>query len=241
MDSRRRHGPWGLLVLVAAAFAAAGCGSGGVRPNDPSHAALPPYPADADPCAAYCLVWVPPVYRDVPKLCPCPGHTVKETIPEQKVVFEEVCKPGCYETREIPDRCRHSAIVQVSPSREEWLPVSCPGGCPCEPGQGNCWKRVVLPPEYKVCETTQTEKGVQYCAFTPPEREVVAKTVRCDVTHTRYVPADYSVTYVKELVTAGHYEWQVRYDCAEPMLPPIKKVCVPKTGCGCVPCGSCAK
>ena len=229
---RRSHRPWGLLALVAAAFTVAGCcGSGGTSHRscgDPG--ALPPFPVDADPCAAYCLVWVPPVYRDVPTYCPKPGCEVTERVPMEKVVFEEVCKPGCYTPHQTPDRCRRNAIVQVGPSREEWVQVSCPGGACCDPGRGDCWKRIVHPPEYKVCETCETEKGISYCTYCPPEREVVAKTVRCDIERTRYIPADLEIVWKKECMVPGHYEWQVRYDCTDAALPAPKRTCVPMCG-----------
>jgi hypothetical protein len=234
--NRRTGARWGaLLVLVSASLASAACGSASIASKPAG--AIPPFPADADPCAAYCLVWVPPVYRDVPEVIPGCGKCVDVTLPATKVVYEEVCKPGCYQTRQIPDRCRHNAIVQVSPPHEEWVPVACgaTGPCGCSDAE-TCWKRVVIPGDYKVCETVETEKGIQYCAFTPPEREVVAKTVRCDVKHSQYVPAEAKVCWHKECIVPGHYEWKVRYDCATPMMPPLKTTCVPCSGCGCVPC-----
>src|SRR5947207_14292415 len=41
----------------------------------------PPYPDDPDPCAAYCLCWVPPTCRDVPRLvCCCPEQCRTEKV-----------------------------------------------------------------------------------------------------------------------------------------------------------------
>lgn len=201
------------LVLAAASLASAACSSG--PSSGSSSSGKPPFPADADPAAAYCLVYVPPVYRDVPCLVPCrDGRVCKESVKAEKVVFEEVCEPGCYEDRKVPDRCRKTAIVEACPARDEWRPVSCGGGCSAP--NGDCWKRVVVPPRYQICEATETEKGFTYCAFTPPQYGVVARTTTVDEPRYHYDPAEYRVEWKKELFTPGHYEWQRRYDCTDP-------------------------
>src|SRR6187397_2261779 len=97
---------WAVALGGVAALATAGCSSG---------RAPAPYPTDPDPCASYCLKWVPPVYRPTAKLTPSCGKTVTCKVPVQKVEFCEVCRPGRYEQRCVADQCRRYGAVQVEP------------------------------------------------------------------------------------------------------------------------------
>ena len=214
----------GLTIFLGAAalLATAGCAS--------SKGPRPPFPSDPDACAAYCLKWVEPVYRDVPVVSgPC-GKCVTQKVRVERVEFDEVVKPGCYETRRTPDRCRQFGAVEVEPARDEWVRVACNDPCGCGVNK-DCYKPVRIPPKYKWCEKTETEKGIAYCAFTPPEYAIVPRTVTKCETVERYVPADPKVTYRKELFEPGHWVWEKRYDC--PSCE--KKACPPRPNCA--PCG----
>jgi hypothetical protein len=228
-----------LAVLTAGtALLFTACASGDHRPP------RPPFPVEDDPCASYCLVWVPPVYRDVPCVEPGCGKWRTEKVMKEKLDFIEVCKPGKYTQHCVPDQCRHENFVQVTPAKDEWKKVCCP--CSCE----ECWQKVKIPPKYKVCKKCETDQGFTYCSFCPPEYDVVpCKTRVCEEKQV-YCPAVPKVTYRKEVYAPGHWEWQKRYDCVVPKTCPEKKLCVspavecptcpepapmapPKKTCGC--------
>jgi len=203
------------VLAGVVALATAGCSSGSGRP---------PFPADPDPCASYCLVWVPPVYRQTPKICPCPGKTVTEKVPVQKVCFQEVCTPGQCIERCIPDQCRRYGAVEVEPGRTEWVRVQCTDPCTCCTQE--CWKPVHIPPKYKWCEKCETERGYVYCEQLPPEYDVVAHTVTACEDVCRYVPGEVKVEMVNELYSPGHWAWEKRYDCR-----PCRSDCPPGIDC----------
>ena len=205
-------------VAIAGAFFATGCSS--------TH--IPAFPSDPDPCASYCLVWVPPVYTQVPHVVvEKPSGTAPKTICYDKVSFKECVKPGMYIQKCVPDECRAYGIVEATPAREEWKPVKCKDGCGC--GLDNCFKRVHVPASYDWCEKKETEKGFEYCAFTPPEYTIVESKQRCMETTRKYVPPQYRIDYCQELYAPGHYEWQASY-CAEPTRCE-RAVCAPCTSC----------
>lgn len=217
------HGSRFAAALGAAlALFAAGCSS----------RAPAPFPADPDPCAAYCPKWVPPVYRSVPKLCVGPSKTCVENVTVKRVEFCETCKPGVCETRCVPDQCRQYGAVEVEPARNEWVQVKCPDPCGC--GGECCWKQVRVPPKYKWCPKCETEEGFTYCAFTPPEYDVVPVTVtRCEKVK-RYVPPSFKVVWQQDLYEPGHWTWVRRYDCPECPPCPSKPDCAPMGA----PCGA---
>jgi hypothetical protein len=215
-------------LLAGAALGAAGCSSG---------TAKPPFPADPDPCAAYCLKWVPPVYRDVPRVTMTKAPCVRSyEVCTHETRARSVCVPGECKTITVPDVCRETAIVQVKPPRWEWRQVECEDcyGCEVE----CCWRRVRVPPEYDVCPKCETEEGFTYCVTTPPQRDVVFEQVPCTQSRCEYVPAEYGVCYDKECWTPGHWVWEKR-DCAPPPPECPKCVCAPcpsEQGPYCDPC-----
>jgi hypothetical protein len=214
----------GALAVASAAFLAVGCSS----------TAKPPFPTDPDPCASYCLVWVPPVYRDVPKLvCEKPSCTKGVNVCYDRTRFTSVEVPGCYTEKCVPDECRTYAIVQATPARVDWQEVECEDGCGRD--VDCCWKPVRTPPTFEVCEKVETDLGYEYCAFTPPQHKIVATTERCVERVEKYVPPEYRVQYVKELYSPGRYEWQMRY-CDE-VKRQEKVVCAPCTSCARCPKG----
>ena len=137
------------FVFAAAlvGFGLAGCSSGPARP---------PFPVGAGDCETYCLVWVPPTYRDVPDVVCCkPGCVRQETRCVRKVEFDEVCKPESYTPKCAPCQTRQEAVVQCSPGSDRWVPTKCP--CTC----GECWRHERVPPTYKICDKTVTEAGIK--------------------------------------------------------------------------------
>ena len=223
----------GVVVLGAllAAGVLAGCSSG--------RSSQPPFPVDPDPCAAYCLKWVPPVYRDVPRVCMTKPSCIQSyEVCTHETRFREVCTPGTCRTVTVPDECHNYNIVQMTPAREEWRRVDCVdcAGCDVE----NCWKRVRVPPQYSVCPRCETKEGYSYCVETPPTYSVVAETVPTRDVRCEYIPAEYDVVMDRECFVPGHWEWEKRV-CpdAEPPCPPPALCAPPPTGG--VPCSTCPK
>lgn len=208
---------WATFAALVVALVSAGCSSGRRGP------ATPAYPINPDPNSAYCLVYVPPVYREVARVVECrPAGCDVVTVPVKQIVFEERMKPACYTPKRTACRSRtEEVLVQTSPGCDVWKPVDC--GC----GDEACFQHVKTPPTYKLCDKTVTEGGVAYCAFTPPEYEIVAKTVTSCEKKSVYRPGDYRVVADRELFQEGRYEWRRRTDCPKPCAP-------------CGPCGTAA-
>jgi hypothetical protein len=186
-----------------------------------------PYPIDPDTSKAYCLVWVPPTYRDVPTVVKCREGCVEyKPVWRKDVRFEEVCRPGPVVRVCEPDSCRDVQVVQTQPPHLEWQPTCCPG-----PDSECCYRPVPVPGTQIVCDKTVTDEGIRYCYRKPPEYEVVAHEVRTCVPMAEYRPADYGVVWQKELFQPGRWEWQERSGCA---CPP--KGCPPPAVCAPAPC-----
>lgn len=223
------------MLSAVAALSLAGCcgrgGGGGV-------ATRPPYPTDPDPCAAYCLVWVPQTYREVPTLVECkPSCTDCKSVWAKQINFCETCTPSHYEPRCRPDVCREYGVVEVTPGYTDWESVECcpaPGVC----GKPCCYRPVKRPPTYKVCKKTETEQGIEYCAYTPPEYEVYRYDTLVGMCAPVHSPAEYKVAYKQELFENGHYAWIKRdCGCAPARTEPPKCVCTPQPVAGCGSCG----
>ena len=218
------------LAIAAAVlgFGAAGCSSSG--PRVPSK---PPFPVGAEDCSTYCLVWVPPTYRDVPRVeCCKPGRVENQSRCVAKVEFDEVCRPGRYEPKCTPCTTRTEAVVQASPGSDRWVPTKCADACGCN--TGDCYRHERIPPTYKVCDKTVTEKGVEYCAYREPEYDVVARTKYCKECVEVYKPAEYRVVRDKELFQEGHWQWQKR-DCAPVCAPAPRCAPAARKGFECCP------
>lgn len=216
-------------LLSAAALA--GCSSGG-------GAARPAFPADPDPCAAYCLKWVPPVYRDVPRVCRTKPPEIRSyEVCTLETRFREVCTPGTCRTVTVPDECQMYNIVQATPARQEWRQVECCDCAGCE--VEDCWKRVRVPPTYAVCPRCETKEGYSYCVETPPTYSVVTEQVPRKDVKCEYVPAEYDVKMDREVYVPGHWQWEKRFcpEC-EPECPPPAGFCAPSPTptAGCAPC-----
>lgn len=196
-----------VVGLLAAGCASKPCSDGPCGPCNPNvlgSGAPRDLPADPDPCLKYCKVWVPPVYREVPKLV-CKGGGMRsntKTVMKTTFVTEEV--PGeCYPCK-TPDCTCEKIAVEVCPGGYQWKQVDC------------CWKYVYCPPSYKWCEKCVQEDGVTYCNQAPTTyrtKAVTCPTTRCD---SEYVPPTYETVWVKELYRPGHYEWVAKHDCSPP-------------------------
>jgi len=171
---------------------------------------------------------VPPTYREVPRLVCCsPERCTTEKVFRRKVEFEQICKPGCYTEKKRPDVCRTEEIVEVVPGRTEWVRTN----CECAPCP-ECYKQVEIPPCYKKCEKTVTEEGVKYCAFTPPQYDLVAKVKTVAVDRPVHVPGEYKIEWCKEEFQPGHWEWR-RTDCGCPKRCDCPKPCACPKVCNC--------
>jgi hypothetical protein len=191
----------GLVAFLAGSVGVlAGCssGSGGCGRSLPLD-----LPADPDPCLKYCRVWVPPVYRDVPRLVQkCPGTVRKTDEVGYETRYREVMvKPPREHGVCVDGKTCDSTIVQVSPGGWQWQ------------GAGDCWKYCWVPPCYKRCEKVVQEDRICYCVDEPAEFKTVAETVPVGRCREEYVPAQYEVVWVKELYQPGHYEWVASMEC----------------------------
>ena len=200
------------LAVVVVALAFVGCSTA------PRHfTAIPSdLPADPETCTKYCKVWVPPVYRDVPRLVQkTPGRCVEvpETVCETR--YREVCvRPRCqYEVETDGKRCEQ-AVVQTRPGGYKWK------------RDGDCWRYCYEEPCFEWCNKVVTEEGIKYCMEVPPK-------YRVEVTHepvtryrTVYQEPEWCVEWDKEVYRPGRWEWQPtkeceRCDCPAP-CPPVQ-------------------
>jgi hypothetical protein len=211
---------WGRVLVVGGLVSGALLGAGCAGYSNP------PFPVDPDPCATYCLKYVPPVYREVPRVtmtkAPCSRSYQVCTI-QTKV--RTVCKPGECKTVCVPDECRQTSIVQVEPAREEWRRVECEDCYGCE--IDCCFRRVRVPPKYDVCPRCEVDEGFTYCVQAPPTYETVVESEPCTQTRCEYVPAEYGICYDKQCWTPGHWVWEKR-DCAFPEPCPPTAICAPQ-------------
>jgi hypothetical protein len=201
-----------LLVLAVAAAAFVGCSSSG-SPSQGSCAVLPPdLPNDPEPCTTYCRVWVPPVYRDVPKLVqvkPPRMVTKEETV--CRLRFQEVCvKPRETKLCRTPGTRCESSVVQVRPGGYKWKPTGEVDSC----GQ-ECWSYCYEPPCYQWCDKVVTEDGIEYCAEIPPEYKTVAYREPVVECRQECAPGEYEVEWVKEVYRPGYWAWKPSKNCTD--------------------------
>lgn len=240
------------LLLAVALTSLAGCSSNrsGRDCGCPAAACMPSgcgalptdLPRDPDPCVKYCKVWVPPVYRDVPRLTSTPGCmvTTNKTIMETHFV-ERMTKPAQgYHVSMDPGSCEQTA-VEVCAGGYAWQDVGC-----------GCMKYCYTPPKYTWCTKRVKGERISYCNEEPAEYETVAYTCPKNVCGSAYVPPKYRTVWEKECYTPGHYEWVAKSDpcgtCApapcNPKVYPVggcNKVdgCIKLSSGGCTP--SCAR
>ncbi len=137
---------WALAAVLVAGFAV-GCSSSRRPPID--------YPVDPDPSSTYCLKYLPPTYREVPKLVECsPSKVCQECSWRKEITFEEVCTPGRYEKKCTPCREKKSVEIVVEPARTEWVKAP----CACEK-DGCCFKPVTIPARTKCCDDHRDREG----------------------------------------------------------------------------------
>jgi len=199
-----------VFAALLVAFFAVGCSSSRRPPID--------YPRDADPSSTYCLKYLPPTYREVPKLVECsPSKVCQECSWRKEITFEEVCTPGRCEKKCTPCREKKTVEVVVTPGRTEWVKAPCAGE-----KNGCCFKPCEIPARTKLCEVTETEGGLEYCAVTPPTYDVVQKTRLIAVPSPVYKPAQYQVKWCKEEFMPGRWVWVERDDCCPPRCAPTR-------------------
>jgi len=199
-----------LIALALLALTVAGCASRGPAAYG-SCATLPSdLPADPEPCTTYCRVWVPPTYRNVPKVKQtCPPKVETEAYQTCRLRFQEVCvKPRQVKQCRTADKRCEQAVVQVKPGGYKWKPTGSLDEC----GQ-ECWSYCYEPPCYQWCNKVTTEKGIEYCTEVPPEYKTVA--YREPVTECRQVcqPAQYKVEWHQEVFRPGYWAWKPNKDC----------------------------
>jgi len=221
-------GRFSVLVAAAVGLVATGCASrGGNQPPVP-------FPTDPSLSKAYCLTWIPPTYRDVPTVVKCSeGCTEYRPVWRKDVCLDEVCRPGAVVNVCAPDVCRKHQVVQSSPAHIEWQDVCVPPApCSCDDPEC-CYRAVQVPAQYRVCEKTETEAGIQYCYRKPPEYDIVQRDVWSCVPMAERHPADYRVVWQKECFEEGHWAWRERCaPCPQPTCQP--PVCAPAP-CPCPP------
>lgn len=206
------------------------CPPCGLRPTD--------MPKDPDPCVKYCRVWVPPVYRNVPKLeIASPGYmqSVDRTVMQTHFVERQVKPARGYHVSAEPALCQQTG-VEVTPGGWRWQDTGC-----------GCWKYCYTPPAYNWCTKTVKEEGISYCNEEPAEYETVAYTCPKKTCVSRYVPQQYRTVWVRECVTPGHWQWVAKDDACGTCFPhrgetrtfPVAEARKRSTG-GCTPtCARC--
>lgn len=201
-----------VLAVVSLAGCASSGGSSSTRGGlgcacsageGPCGPAAPPLglPDDPAPCLKYCRVWVPPVYRDVPKIesvCGTPRTTDKTVI---ETTFKTVKIPGARYGCTTPSCDCDEVAVEVCPGGWKWQQVD------------GCWRYCECPPKYKWCKKQVHEDGITYCADEPDQYKTVAVRREKRVCDTEYVPATTRTVWVKELYRPGHWEWVAKQDC----------------------------
>ncbi len=194
----------GLLVVTAGGLA--GCqGTGYAKQCQGTLGSLPPdLPASPDPTKKYCKVWVPPTYRNVPKLVKCaPGCTTTEDVKiMQTRAYDVLVEPGRGKCATTCGTTCEESLVQVKPGGYRW--EDC----------GGCWQYKWRPPQYKWCQRKVRDEGIDYCFETPAKYKTVVETRPVVKQRTKYVPPKYRISYAKEIYKPGHYEWRAEGECA---------------------------
>jgi hypothetical protein len=164
----------------------------------------------------YCKVWVPPVYRKVPRLervCGGPRRTEKTVI---ETCFVTECTKGQRYGCTTPSCDCDEVAVQV-----------CPGGYRWQQADDGCWRYCACEPRYKWCKKQVHEDGITYCGEIPPEYHTVPVRTEKRVCDTVYEPSSWTTVWCDECYQPGHWEWVSKYDCSAPA--PSCDCCAPRT------------
>lgn len=196
-----------LALVAAAAIALGGCSStceGGPCGVGVERALTADLPANPQPDTKYCKVWVPPTYRKVPVLrqatrggVVCEDVTVMETHAEEVMV-----KPPVRRTVTACDEQCEKTLVMVKPGGYRWEKD---GEC--------CWQYKYRAPEYKWCEKTRQEEGIQFCYEHPAKYETVVTSKPVQRARRKYIPPKYEVEWVEREFTPGRWEWKTTRAC----------------------------
>lgn len=198
MSEARQGLRWALLALLCVSVAGlAGCASRNAGIQDTMRAPSD-LPTNPDPTKKYCKVWVPPVYRKVPKVVVAEaGYTTEEPILVNRTTAYEVeTKPAELRRGQTCGTDCEDSLVMVKPGGYRWQ------------HDGTCWQYKYQCPEYKWCAKKVQEDGIKYCYEIPAEYETVAKTEQVTKMQPRYVPAKYKTVWVEEVWKPGRWEWR---------------------------------
>ena len=217
-----RHARFGLNLALLALFGVAlislgGCSSvvGGCCPDDIR--SLPQdLPATPDPTKKYCKVWVPPVYRNVPRLVKADcGCTTREEITVMEVSARDVCvKPAERRTGQTCGTDCDDSLVQIKTGGYRWE------------HDGTCWQYKYRCPQYKWCKKNVREDGIDYCYETPAEYKTIVESTPVERQRVKYTPPKYEMKYKKEIFRPGHWEW--RAHAASECTPDRRKWTAPQ-------------
>jgi hypothetical protein len=238
----------GLMALfaVAAGLVIAGC-CGGIDLNlgsgcDAPSPCEPPAASPCDPCAggmaarpqglppeakageAWCRVMVPAKYEETEeKVCCKPASTNRKWI---EPVYEErerkvCCTPARCKTVSIPaEYAEKSEQVMTCPARTVWKKI------PCEPDhlkagekQGDCWKLVETPAQYKTVTHRVCTKPASCKKETiPPVYKTVKEKVMVKPGSWKCTPveAQYKMVKRRRMVSPCHWEWRRNEACDVP-------------------------
>ncbi|MDJ0521843.1 MAG: hypothetical protein QNJ90_07185 [Planctomycetota bacterium] len=197
-----------LVFVAVTAIALAGCSGSRCEGEgcgvDQVRALNPDLPANPSPDTKYCKVWVPPTYRKVPVMrqvskggVECENVTVMRT--EAKEVM--VAPPVRRTVTACDEQCEKT-LVMVKPGGYRWEKD---GDC--------CWQYRYRSPEYKWCEKTRKEEGIEFCYEHPPEYKTVVTSKPVQRARYNYVPPKYEVEWVKQEFTPGRWEWKAEKVC----------------------------
>jgi hypothetical protein len=188
-----------LALLCVSVTGLVGCtngwsGAGGARTG-----AMPAdLPAIPDPTKKYCKVWVPPVYRKVPKVVVCAPASMRteEIVVNRTSAYEVMTKPAELRNGQTCGTDCEDSLVMVKPGGYRWET------------DGTCYQYKYRCPDYKWCAKKVQEDGIKYCYEIPAEYETVASTEQVTKLRDCYVPATYKTVWVEQVYTPGHWEWQ---------------------------------
>ena len=237
MSKARQGLRWALLALLCVSMVGlAGCAArtGNVEQSVRAPADLP---ANPDPTKKYCKVWVPPVYRKVPKVV----QTAASYTTQEPVMIN---RTRAYEVQTKPAEVRRGQTCGTE--CDDNLVMVKPGGYRWE-HDGSCWQYKYRCPEYKWCKKKVREEGIDYCYEIPAEYETVAKTEQVCVMRDKYVPAKYKTIWVEEVWKPGRWEWRASDACGctpdrRPWMGPthMGRKCAPPPAAPALDCG-CAR
>ena len=222
-----------LALLCVSVVGLGGCSTRRV-PVEQSRNLPGDLPANPDPTKKYCKVWVPPVYRKVPKVVVAEAGYMdqEQVLVNRTTAYEVQTKPAELRRGQTCGTDCDDNLVMVKPGGYRWE------------HDGTCWQHKYRCPEYKWCKKKVQEDGIKYCYEIPAEYETVASTEQVERTRDRYVPAKYKTIWVEEVWQPGRWEWRSHYACGctpdrRPWRGPVNvgRQCAPRAKSAALDCG----